>query len=228
MKCQRCGYGIKKNERYCSHCGVQQEVFEAEFEAKKCKFCKKKIPINANYCSYCGKDQSFIDVKDFTENPMTAEKIEIEEEKKNAKETQVKKLLLNENKNPGIFVSTRLMLKDMLVLQKRMGRADFWWSIVGIFALSLIFGMILGEVLVIVNKFDPAAIDLTEQIAIGIWMTLIYVSITTAQIRRLHDCSLPGILILIKFFFGFGDFLLFLLLILPQLKRDMSYTFNKK
>ncbi|MFT8824492.1 MAG: zinc-ribbon domain-containing protein [Liquorilactobacillus mali] len=222
MKCQSCGYSIEENEHYCNHCGTKQAIFEDGFEAKKCKFCKKDIPVNANYCVYCGKDQAFIDVKSFSEKA-AAEKV-----RPNSDETKEKKLSLNESEKPGIFVSTKLMIKDMFVLQKRMGRADFWWSIAGIFALSLVFGLVLGEVLVIVNEINPAVVDLTERIAISLWMTLIYISITTAQIRRLHDCSLPGILILMKFLFGFGDFLLLLLLILPQSKRDMSYTFNKK
>ena len=224
MNCQRCGFSIKESEQYCDHCGMKQEIFTEGFEAKKCKFCQKNIPVNANYCQYCGKDQAFIDVESFSEKVTVAEKTDVN----NLDESKKKELLLNESAKPGIFTSTKLMLKDMFVLQKRMGRADFWWSIAGIFLLSLIFGMVMGETLVVVNGFSPSSVEIVERIAISMWMTLVYISITTAQIRRLHDCSLPGILILIKFLFGFGDFLLFLLLILPQSKRDMSYTFNKK
>lgn len=231
MVCQKCGHKLEEGMEYCKFCGTHQEIFEEEFERKSCKFCKKNIPVNANFCSYCGKDQAFINVETFSSEPIIqkiSEKGKIQVDEVTEDREQIDSLPLNENARPGILASTKILLRDMFIFQKRMGRADFWWAIAGIFLLSMIFGMVMGEVIVLVEEFSPSSVELVEKIGVSIWVTMVYVAITSAQIRRLHDCSLPSVLILLKFFFGFGDIIVFLLMVLPQSKRDMSYTFKKK
>lgn len=44
----------------------------------------------------------------------------------------------NENQNPNLGESTILMFKDIYRYGKRMGRADYWWGMLGIAILTFI------------------------------------------------------------------------------------------
>ena len=44
----------------------------------------------------------------------------------------------NENPEPNLIASTKLMLRDTFRTDKRMGRADFWWGYLGITMLTVL------------------------------------------------------------------------------------------
>lgn len=46
-----------------------------------------------------------------------------------------------------MIVSTKLMLKDWLTVDKRMGTGDFWWGYLGMYLLTIIVSVIMGAVL---------------------------------------------------------------------------------
>ena len=148
-----------------SLCGVLQER-ELDGEKKPCRKCEEKIPVNSNYCPYCAHDQAIFEYretpreteedkakitpepkleKDAQDLAELIDQIRAENEKylakrqADAKAAQEKRTFgKNENPEPNLIASTKLMLRDTFRTDKRMGRADFWWGYLGITMLTVL------------------------------------------------------------------------------------------
>lgn len=238
--CQRCGRQIEDTAKSCPFCLVTQE--ENPAETKKCKKCGKKIPVNANYCPFCGADQAFFYYDDQTGfKPKSAHKAPVKEtpKAKQADESSesdsegmakntTEVLPRNESPVPGLVVSTKLLIKDTFRISKRMGRADYWWAFLGLNLLSLVAGLLMGVILTLIESFAPQLLWQTFRLLLSFWLTFVYISITTAQIRRLHDCGWSAWLILFKFVFAIGDVFILFAMIQPQSTQNLRYTFKEK
>ena len=230
--CQRCGRRIEEKAKACPYCAVLQE--QKPSETKSCKKCQQKIPVNANYCPRCGADQAFFyyqaqqsDAAQSSEKQTTESKIS--DHISSPSETAARlKLPKNESAYPGLKVSTQLLLRDTFKVSKRMGRADYWWAFLGLNLMSLAVGVILGLVITAISQFAPNLVDPTFRLMLSAWVTFVYITITTAQVRRLHDCGWSAWLIMIKFIFALGDIFIIFAMVQPQSLQDQRYTFKEK
>lgn len=249
--CQRCDRQIDAKATHCPYCGVLQER-DLAGEKKPCRKCEKQIPVNSNYCPYCGHDQAIFEYKETPKaepepadesdkNRLEADATELTElieqirqenerlvrEKHQKQEALRTKLQLpkNESKNPGLFTSTKLILKDCLKTDKRMGRADFWYGFLGSYLLFIIVvacGSVLIDTLRASFTFDSAQV---LNIFFFICMTFWLLVVLTALVRRFHDAELPLIYLLLLLT-GVGELICLLLAVKPQAITDERYTFE--
>lgn len=230
--CQRCGRQIEENAKACPYCTVLQEQKPAE--TKNCKKCQQKISVNANYCPLCGADQAFFYYQAQQPDVVQSSKKQATEAKSSDRSSSRSataagfKLPKNESAHPGLKTSTRLLIRDTFKISKRMGRADYWWAFLGLNLMSLAVGVILGLVITAISQFAPNLVDPTFRLMLSAWVTFVYITITTAQVRRLHDCGWSAWLIMIKFIFALGDIFIIFAMVQPQSLQDQRYTFKEK
>ena len=247
--CQRCGKKNETENMRCSYCETYQQFDVSEVEKKNCKQCGKKIPVNANYCSYCGLDQAQILLKELDETSQAKEKendqqkddqknneiptIDISDPQKlkefikEAKKEGIKVHVLGKNESfkPGIVPSTKLFIKNWVNVNKRMGRADFWWGLLGTFLLSIPVGALISLIVSLFQGFLPGNVETISKLCMAAWLAFFYVALLTAMIRRLHDIELPAYLALLLFIPG-GDLISFIIATLPQRRTKSTYTFE--
>lgn len=236
--CQRCGKKIMATAESCPFCGVHQDRLDLGFESKKCKVCHEIIPVNANYCTECGQDQAiyvyrpaetFESEKQILPEPETismlssGQDLQVELEKIRQEVLRMEQIGKNENSQPGLVVSTKLMLKEWFTTNKRMGRADFWWGMLGMVLLS--FGVVLVAMLFLQSMPTQTGLQIFWFI-LRCW-SLYYLMVTAAGvIRRLHDLELPGLLVFIYLIPVIGEIMILLLLTRPQvLTENNRYGF---
>lgn len=225
--CQRCGRKVTEQTQNCPHCGIKQEN-PTEVESKHCKKCDQLIPVNANYCSHCGADQAFFyyeQSKPEKTEPTTQTVIEPKITKSSEQTVALPK---NESIHPGLIVSTKLMIHDLFSISKRIGRADYWWGFLGLNLMSVAAGIIIGVILSLTQMFDPSLTDSLYRLLLSGWLAFIYITITTAQVRRLHDCEWSAWLIFAKFIFVVGDVFIIYAMLQPQATAKAKYTFQEK
>nr|WP_290033010.1 DUF805 domain-containing protein [Ligilactobacillus cholophilus] len=257
--CEKCGHKMDSNEEYCSFCGAKQMRFAKEYETKKCKKCDKDIYVNANFCPYCGTDQAILDLhKDLAENDeetdhdnqknLTKEqriqqsllnadltdKDSLEKFVKEMNDAGIKVRVLkpeekNENVQPGLFVSTKLILKDMFKINKRMGINDYWWGVGGLFLLMTLLSTLIAYFATSVLHVTTIVGLLKSCSIVIVPLSIIFqIILFTATFRRLHDAKLPNWLMIFWVLGTVGQLaLMFLCLMGPRLD-DNPYTFNVK
>lgn len=243
--CEKCGKKNENNEECCSFCGTKQKTMANEGEMKKCKQCEKQISVSANYCYYCGQDQAEILLKELKqpvekqENPDDLEKepeiptVDISDPKKlkefirMAKKEGIEVHVLGKNESfrPGIVASTKLFLKDWINVNKRMGRADFWYGLCGTFLLSMPAGLVISLLASLAGPMTSGSAENVYKLGIAAWIAFFYVALLTAVVRRLHDIELPGYLALLLFFPG-GDLIALVISTMPQRRTKSNYTFK--
>ncbi|KRN89575.1 zinc-ribbon domain-containing protein [Ligilactobacillus ceti] len=269
ITCQYCGRHIATDEMNCHHCGAHQERFDVENEKKNCKKCQQEIPVNANFCPYCGQDQAIFVRKTQPEKEVEQDMVDDAQKKQEEIIIQsladlskladdamlnkkladqgllVKKLPKNESKKPGLITSTKLLLKDTFIMDKRMGRADFWWGNLGLLLLILLYACLMGYLLVhfdggLVMKGSILNATLKWNAApppawfmyfwnFSLWILYPFVSLVrmTAMVRRLHDLERSGLLvILILLMPFFGELVVLLICMAPQKVTNDRYTFK--
>ncbi|MFD1417756.1 DUF805 domain-containing protein [Companilactobacillus keshanensis] len=121
----------------------------------------------------------------------------------------------NESKKPSLINSTKLYFQDMFVGAKRIGRADFWWGLLGMTILCALLMAIFGFTM---NFFSLKSFYWSAVMGVAFAMTFGYylVSIYTATIRRLHDRNIRGWWVLLYLIPIIGEVLLIILMCLPQ------------
>lgn len=125
------------------------------------------------------------------------------------------KTVWNESEKPGPISSTKLYFQDMFVGAKRMGRADFWWGLLGVTILSIVLMTIFGflmNFLSLKSFYWSAVMGVAFAMTFGYYLIAIY----TATIRRLHDRNMHGWWILLYVVPIIGEILVIILTILPQ------------
>ncbi len=124
-----------------------------------------------------------------------------EEDSNKIREADAKKyhIAKNESKKPGFIVSTKLMLKDWLTVDKRMGTGDFWWGYLGMYLLTIIVSVIMGAVLAGIYMYYPKMVGTAFDVMFTVWMIFFFITTITAFIRRFHDSELPMFMIVFRF-----------------------------
>lgn len=252
--CQRCDRKIATEATHCPYCGVLQER-DLAGEKKPCRKCEKQIPVNSNYCPYCGHDQAIFEYKETPKEEPEAPETENEQsrletdateltdlieqirqenarmlqEKQQKEEALRAKLQLprNESKRPGLITSTKLMLKDCFKTDKRMGRADFWYGLLGSYLLFLSVitcGFLLIDTLRASLTFDRASVlSFFSFICMTFWLLVVLTALT----RRFHDAEIPLIYLLLLLT-GVGEIICLLLALKPQAITNERYTFKSR
>lgn len=166
-----------------------------------CNKCGTKNDVDAAFCTNCGNSLDF----------KTANEENIENQS-NQNIGQKNKALYNkpynENEEPSLYSSSRLLIKDMFNLKKRLGRADYWWGQLGI-VLSLLFFTIWVNLTGTINVliYLPST-PVKNWLFIGVpyliffilsWIYLLLVVIIeiSSSVRRLHDTNKSGFLVLL-------------------------------
>lgn len=100
----------------------------------------------------------------------------------------------NESQKPSLISSTKLIFKDTFKMNKRMGRADFWWGELGLFLINIIVGIIINMILTPTIQDPTAATGFTNFVSIiyFIYLFFMFWMQTTALVRRLHDTGRSG------------------------------------
>lgn len=166
-----------------------------------CPRCGYAVPIAAEFCPHCGAVQPVSTPAD--PRPVASAQV-------------VTHQPYNESPLPGLLTSTKLYFKDMLRIDKRLGRADFWWGALGVTLIELV---ILGLLFLLAG--GQAVYDYTATLSLGNLLLLFleasyYVAFTiittTAMIRRFHDSNLNGAYWLLIFIPGVGPIVILYLL----------------
>lgn len=252
--CQRCGREIDEARMHCPYCGVLQER-ELEGEKKPCRKCNEKIPVNANYCPYCGHDQAIFEYretpreaeekeiettpepkleKDAQSLAELVDQIRAENEKylakrqAEAKEAQEKRTFgKNENPEPNLIVSTKLMLRDTFRTDKRMGRADFWWGYLGITMLTVLLTFPLALIVQIWQSVAPDSAMMAMEIMVYFLMCFYILEMFTGLIRRFRDAEIP-VLYVVLALTVVGEIICLFLATRPQKVTNLDYTFEAR
>lgn len=242
--CEKCGHKMDENEQRCAFCGaVQKHFLDQDYEKKKCKKCGKEIYVNANFCPFCGTDQAILNLnKDLKHDDAQkmgerVNKLESNDPQQTAlnefmqqmqaagiKIRVVKPEEKNESKKPGLITSTKLLIRDMFKINKRLGVNDFWWGFLGFFMICIGANILILELLPLFKIQATMRLTLSISIASAVVFRL---GMVTAIIRRLHDIQLP-VWICLLWFIPIAQFVVWWLCMMgPQLDNN-PYTFDEK
>lgn len=251
--CQRCGRQIDGSKTHCPYCGVLQER-DLAGEKKACRKCEEQIPVNANYCPYCGHDQAVFDYRETPREETTEHETDhnIGQEKKPAdlgelleqirqenesyvkqRQEEAKRLQRerpfgkNETKEPGLIPSTKLMLRDSFKLDKRMGRADFWWGYLGVTMLTMLLTIPAALIVSIWQQISPNTAEIGLQLIVYVIICFYVLEMFTSLVRRFRDAEIPVILVILSVT-GIGELICLLLATRPQKITNLDYTFQSR
>ncbi len=166
-----------------------------------CINCGKEIPSEVDFCPYCGAKQNVN--KDSSGNSSDD----------NHPRNSV-------GHTPGLITSTKLYFKDMAVVDKRMSRADFWWSYLGMAILSFATFFASG----LLNSLTNNALSNIIIFLMGGAEAILGIASFTASIRRLHDTERSGWLILLGLIPIVGAIILIILYCQPSVKNTERFN----
>ena len=175
-----------------------------------CIKCGKPIPLGANFCQYCSAAQSFEARSTVT---MPLEPLDRP---------------YNETMRPNLVSSTGLFFKNLTNTSKCLGRADYWWSMVGIGLISLFIGVFglfaIGQQpdWTQLTSYSPAT--WAALVPPVLLLVLLGFGLITAEIRRLHDSGHSGKISLLNLLIPFGGILLAVILCEPSKHRQNPYA----
>lgn len=243
--CEKCGHKMDADERRCAFCGTVQKRFSnQDYEKKKCKKCGRAIYVNANFCPYCGTDQAILNLNEDLKNEdsrWVTKKVDQSNQSNDPQQDALKEFMQqmqasgikirvvkpeekNESKKPGLITSTKLLIRDMFKINKRLGVNDFWWGFLGFFMICIGANILILELLPFFKIQATMRLTLSISIASAVVFRLGMIS---AIIRRLHDIQLP-VWICLLWFIPVAQFIVWWLCMMgPQLDNN-PYTFNEK
>jgi len=206
-----------------------------------CTNCGKEIKANSKFCPYCGADLSATTSAQpdsqptpdqTTNNPATpAPDWTATYQQQTAQPQGMGGAPYNESPVPGLIASTKLYFRDILTINKRMGRADYWWAALGVALLSTVGWIILSVLL----TFSTVTADevggetfggIVALIAIFV-LLICYVALAiaslTAEIRRFHDIGYSGAFWLLNLIPGIGGIIVLVLTCQPSRQTNNPY-----
>ena len=167
-----------------------------------CIKCGKPIPLGANFCHYCQTAQgidafSYSPIDNHPDRPY------------------------NETAAPDLVTSSVLFCRNLGNLAGHMGRADFWWSTVGISLVEMVLGFLA---IISFGSFRRLGEEMSLLTAapLLILLAIVIAGNITAQIRRLHDTGHSGRLWLINLI-PLGSLIFFLILCEPSRQQHNRY-----
>lgn len=138
-----------------------------------------------------------------------------------------KNVTYNENENPGFKASVKLYLNDAFRLNKRMGRADYWWGQLG-WSILITFLVFIEVIAVAVSIANQDVVSFFSYVyGFSLLITIIGIPSTTAGIRRLHDTGRSGWYILISLVPFLGNILFLILLCQPSVQFLNKWVYTE-
>ncbi|WP_426423302.1 Ltp family lipoprotein [Pediococcus acidilactici] len=166
-----------------------------------CINCGKEIPSDVDFCPYCG-------AKQIVNNDSSSNNSNDNHHNNSVGHT------------PGLIASTKLYFKDMAVVDKRMSRADFWWSYLGMVILSFAIFFAASPL----NALTNNALSNIIIFLMGGAEAILGIASFTASIRRLHDTERSGWLILLGLIPIVGAIILIILYCQPSVKNTERFN----
>ncbi|MFC6202610.1 DUF805 domain-containing protein [Lactiplantibacillus nangangensis] len=192
-------------------------------DKKFCIKCGKEIQESAEFCPFCGTKQ---------ENGAKSEQ-------STTVHTQMETIdkPYNESSNPNLISSTKLLFRDSFKIDKRMGRADYWWALLGVtlitFVITFVYSFIIGAITGIGSELlefnidgSPTGTTIALFVLLAIMLIYsIYIFIIglTAEFRRLHDIGLSGAFWLINFVPVIGSLAVLIMMLQPSRQKGNRY-----
>ena len=222
-KCKKCDKDIYVNTNFCPYCGTDQAILNLNEDLKKDNV---KPEQNQNYQD---ADPQTAQQK-FAQGLMNTDlndQDSINEFMKQMQDAGIKVRVIkpeekNETGKPGLITSTKLLIRDMFKINKRLGVNDFWWGFLGFLLICSVLGVLCVESLPL---FGIHVTNKMMFIAIFSSSAVFQLSMFTAVIRRLHDIKISG-WFGIFWFISLGHFILLLLCLMGPRLDDNPYTFN--
>ena len=196
-----------------------------------CPHCGAALPADAEFCPNCG--QARPSSADAT-NPQsttapTTNTTAAGEQGTTTNTVYLSNVPYNESPQPGLITSTQLFYRDIFKIAKRMGRADYWWAIlgstligIGVYAVIAMISLLFGS-FVAYNSTGSFVLA-----AIYIILLLIYIVITgiatiTAQCRRFYDLSYSGAFWLLNLIPMVGSLVVFIFMVQSSKQLNNPY-----
>lgn len=180
-----------------------------------CRKCGVENLADSNFCTGCGSE---LIAKD---KPI--------DKKVTISEQMIVDGPYNETGDPNLLISTQLIFKDIFRYGKRMGRADYWYGMLG---LAIFDAMLLLMLMILINISNVVS-DIGNMLFLRtmiflVMFTVIFMVVVTflvtlsAQIRRLHDIAMSGAWILLKLL-PLGDLILLIFTCQRSKQKDNPY-----
>ncbi|MFC6181889.1 DUF805 domain-containing protein [Lactiplantibacillus daowaiensis] len=191
-----------------------------------CTNCGQKLADNAQFCPNCGVAQPTASQDSTSTDQHTAGTDHNDDSRSTddhqATSTQfVRDVPYNENDHPNLFASTGLFFKDCLNIQKRLGRADYWWAWLGLTILTILLTIAYG--MFFASTFLYSDISFTSLVLPLFYWLFTLVAGFTAQVRRLHDLGYSGAFWLINFVPVVGNLAVLIMLCQPSRQAGNRY-----
>ena len=228
--CKQCKKAIPVNANFCPYCGLDQATLfydETVSQPEPQEVDPDKL-LEQMLNDDTLKNIEKIEINSPQDLENFLMKIEAETKKMQAANAKKYHIGKNESVKPGLIVSTKLMLKDMFKVNKRLGADDFFWGYLGMYVLTIIYSIGLGVILSIVSQINSHLVSLIFAVGFYGWIIFFVFVTLTAFIRRFHDSELPAWLIWLRFIPGFGEFICLLLALKSQKITSGKYTFRSK
>lgn len=228
-QCKKCQQEIPVNSNFCYHCGADQAQFytlNTPKDADEQMDDAKQAPNDEadTQMEQLGKQ---LLGSNYDELKQSYQEVVQEEEKRQAELQKLKGKVTqaNENDHPNLLDSTKLYLKDWFNINKRMGRADFWWGFLGMFVVIVGFSVLLSLVVQVVNQVNPSFATFLFNFAVRVFIGFMIIANTSALIRRFRDAEIPVLAIVIIFIPAVGQLAAYLLALKKQEVTNNDYTF---
>ena len=221
--CKKCQQEIPVNSNYCYHCGADQAQYYYQSESLKKETPqveKEEQPDQENIFKQIFEGD-YDDLNASYQRILKAE----EEQRAELQKLKGKVTRANENEKPGLIPSTKLYLKDWFNINKRMGRADFWWSFVGMIGLTFVFSLVLSVVVTGLRSVEPNFANFFLNFMVRVFIGFILIANMSALIRRFRDAEIPVIAIVMVFIPVVGEIAAYILATKKQVVTNDDYTF---
>lgn len=203
---------------------------------KYCFNCGKQLPADAKFCSDCGAEQKITAQAGPQPDPQVERTQPNDQtgagtDQSNSQSQQTTQTVFvtdqpyNETGTPNLVDATKLFFRDSLTMNKRMGRADYWWAQLGIALINLVGGLVFILLIALLAGFGTPAFGLLV-IFYGlliVYLVLLGIAGLTAQVRRLHDMGLSGAFWLVNFIPMVGSLVVFIILLQPSKQFGNQY-----
>ena len=196
--CVQCGAKLKADAKFCDHCGAKQPELapkrgEVQHQATSSPERPTREELHRQQVTQAAVSQPTVAVKQPTSQSTTQSSninnnYQQQTEARPNQQQYAHSNAYNESGQPGLLNSFDIWVKNAFHPNVCMGRADFWWSYLGLTIISFI-----ATIAFIVSLYIDQDIVLgLFAIMIGIFMTVLSVCGILVEIERLHDTGRSG------------------------------------